>query len=114
MKKIIVPIFIVFLTIGYIFQQNPMVTGEAIVHSIELMQNPSEEWVGSISPKDLNELKGLPPDNVKAILNTREGLWYNILNRKQWEVTIKFKGNEPTVVFDATTGKLIDLYGPLN
>ncbi|WNF21325.1 hypothetical protein [Mesobacillus jeotgali] len=114
MKKIIVPILIVFISVVYIYQQNPMVTGEAVVHSVELMQKPSEEWGSSISPMDLSELEGLGPDNVNATLNIREGLWYRLLNRKQWEVTIKFKGNEPTVVFDATTGKLLDLYGPLN
>ncbi|RSD28687.1 hypothetical protein [Mesobacillus subterraneus] len=114
MKKLIVPILIVLISVVYIYQQNPMVTGEAVVHSVELMQKPSEEWGISISPMDLSELKGLGPDNVNATLNIREELWYRLLNRKQWEVTIKFKGNEPTVVFDATTGKLIDLYGPLN
>ncbi|PIC67627.1 hypothetical protein CSV71_10415 [Sporosarcina sp. P21c] len=31
-----------------------------------------------------------------------------------WEVTIKNNGAEPTVVIDAYTGKLIDIYGPLN
>lgn len=114
MKKWVIPIFIIFFAMVYIYQQNPMVTGQAIVHSVELLQNPSEEWGDSNPTLDLSELKALQPDNVEATLNTRQGLLYKLLNRKQWEVTIKFEGHEPTVVFDATTGKLIGLYGPLN
>jgi hypothetical protein len=114
MKKWVVPIFIIFFAMVYIYQQNPMVTGQAIVHSVELLQKSSEEWGDSNPTLDLSELKALPTDYVEATLNTRQGLWYKLVNRKQWEVTIKFKGHEPTVVFDATTGKLIDLYGPLN
>ncbi len=105
---------LVFSAIIYFYQQNPMVSGEAIVQSVDHLQNPPAEWANSIPPLDWQKFKQLPPENIRATLNRRDGIWYTFLNRKQWEVTIKYNGTEPTVVFDATTGNLIDLNGPLN
>jgi hypothetical protein len=64
------PIFIIFFAMVYIYQQNPMVTGQAIVHSVELLQKSSEEW-GDSNPTLESELKALPTDYVEATLNTR-------------------------------------------
>ena len=51
---------------------------------------------------------------MSAFLNQKNGFWNKLTNKKQWEVTVKYNGIQPTVVIDAYTGKFIDLYGPLN
>jgi hypothetical protein len=95
----------------YLYQLPIMTTGEAIFKAEEHLKNPPEEWKKSDT---YLELKEIPPDNIRAYLNQKRGFWNELTNRKQWEVTIKFNGKEPTVIMDAYTGKFIDLYGPMN
>ena len=95
----------------YLYQSPIMSTGEAIIHAEKHLQNPPNEWRKSISNVDLKEI---PIENVSAFLKQKKGFWNELTNRKQWEVTIKYNGIEPTVIIDAYTGEFIDLYGPLN
>jgi len=88
-----------------------MSTAEAIVKAEDLLNNPPEEWEKLVSNVDLKEI---PLEDINTSLNQKDGLWNRLTNKKQWEVTIKFSGTEPTVVMDANTGKFIDIYGPLN
>ena len=60
------------------------------------------------------DLKEISIENISVFLNQKSGYWNELTNRKQWEVTIKYNGSEPTVIIDAYTGEFIDLYGPLN
>ena len=95
----------------YQYQSPIMSTGEAIFSAEKHLQSPPKEWEKSISYVNLKEL---PIENVSAFLNQKNGFWNKLTNKKQWEVTVKYNGIEPTVVIDAYTGKFIDLYGPLN
>lgn len=36
------------------------------------------------------------------------------MNKMKWEVTMKYTGQELTIVMDVYTGEFINLYGPLN
>ncbi len=56
----------------------------------------------------------VPIENISATLNQKSGVWNQLTNRMQSEVTIKYNGIEPTIVMDAYTGSFIDIYGPLN
>ncbi|MER2079682.1 MAG: PepSY domain-containing protein [Psychrobacillus psychrotolerans] len=47
-------------------------------------------------------------------LAQKQGYWNEITNNMKWEVTIKYTGQELTIVMDAYTGEFINLYGPLN
>jgi len=112
LKKILLGLVVIMAMIFlYLYQSPVMSTGEAITSAEKHLQNPPKEWRKSISNVDL---KGNPIENVSAFLNQKNGFWNELTNRKQWEVTIKYNGIEPTVVIDAYTGKFIDLYGPLN
>ena len=88
-----------------------MSTDDAIISAEKHLQSPPKEWGKSLSYVDLKEIS---IENVSASLNQRNGFWNKLTNKKQWEVTVKYNGIEPTVVIDAYTGKFIDLYGPLN
>ena len=112
MKKILLGLVVVMAMIFlYIYQSPIMSTGDAIVNAEKHLQNPPKEWRKSISNADLKEIS---IENSSVFLNQKSGYWNELTNRKQWEVTIKYNGSEPTVVIDAYTGEFIDLYGPLN
>ena len=112
MKKILLGLVVVMAMIFlYIYQAPIMSTGNAIVSAEKHLQNPPKEWSKSISNADLKEI---PIENISVFLNQKNGFWNGLTNRKQWEVTIKYSGIEPTVVIDAYTGEFIDLYGPLS
>ncbi|MFZ0447522.1 MAG: PepSY domain-containing protein [Bacillus sp. (in: firmicutes)] len=112
MKKILLGLVVVMaMSFLYIYQSPIMSTGDAIVSAEKHLQNPPKEWRKSTSNADLKEI---PIANSSVFLNQKSGFWNELTNRKQWEVTIKYNGSEPTIVIDAYTGKFIDLYGPLN
>ena len=111
LKKILLGLGVILTMLFlYLYQAPVMSTGEAIIKAEVHLKNPPEEWK-EISNVDLKEN---PPDKISTSLNQKDGIWNRITNRKQWEVTIKFSGAEPTVIMDAYTGKIIDIYGPLN
>ncbi len=112
MKKIIFGLAsIIVLIFIYHYQSPIMITGEAILQAEQHLQNPPKEWKNSISYIDLKEV---PPENITASLKQKRGFWSEMLNKRQWEVTITYNGTQPTVIMDANTGEFIDLYGPLN
>jgi plasmid maintenance system killer protein len=88
-----------------------MNTGEAITQAEKHLQHPPNEWKNSMTNIDL---KKIPPENISTALKQRTGFWSELTNKKQWEVTIKFKDTQPTVIMDDYSGKFIDLSGPLN
>jgi len=93
------------------FQQPPIITaGEAINNAEKYLLNPPEEWKNSIS---FNGLEEIPPENISVYLIPKHGYWNEITNKLQWEVTIKYNGQESTIVMDAYTGEFLNLYGPL-
>lgn len=59
------------------------------------------------------ELKDIPPENIQVQLTPQAGYLNRLVNKQQWELTIKYNDIEPTFVIDAYTGKLITIYGPL-
>lgn len=88
-----------------------MITWEAIDSAEKHLQNPPKEWGKTFSDLDWNDTS---LENVSLSLTPKSNFWSKLTNRMNWEVTIKNNGLEPTVVIDAYTGKLIDIYGPLN
>ena len=112
MKKIFLGLVAVMTMIFlYLYQAPIMSTGEAILSAEKHLQSPPEEWEKSISYVDL---KQIPIENVSAFLNQKTGFWNKLTNKKQWEVTVKYNGIQPTIVIDAYSGEFIDLYGSLN
>ncbi|PIC67629.1 hypothetical protein CSV71_10400 [Sporosarcina sp. P21c] len=112
MKKLLFGLVIIIaMFFSYSYQLPIMSTWEALDHAEKHLQNPPKEWGKSFSDYDWNDT---PLENVAVSLNQKSGFWSNLTNRMNWEVTIKNNGVEPTVVIDAYTGKLIDIFGPLN
>lgn len=112
LKKLLFGLVIIMAMIFlYSYQLPIMSTWEAIDSAEKHLQNPPKEWGKSFSDYDWNDT---PLENVVVSLNQKNSFWSNLTNRMNWEVTIKNNGSEPTVVIDAYTGKLIDIYGPLN
>lgn len=111
-KAILTLVVIMFMIFLYLHQGKTLTTGEAIVHAMEILQDPPKGWGSSI--KIDTELNELPSEHIRTVLNPRQGFLNELFNRKQWEVTIIYGSNQPTIVMDAATGKFIDLYGPLN
>ncbi len=112
MKKFLFGL-VVIITMIFLYQyQSPiMSTGEAIIQAEEYLQHPPKEWKNSISYIDLKEI---PSGNINTSLKPKNGFWNELTNKKQWEVTIKYNGTQPTIIMDAYTGKFINLSGPLN
>ena len=112
MKKILLGLVVVVaMSFLYIYQSPIISTNEAIVSAEKHLQDPLEGWRNPIANVDLKEI---PIEDISVYLNRKNGFWNELTNRKQWEVTIKYNGSEPTVVINAYTGEFIDLYGPLN
>ena len=112
MKKLFFGLVILMAIIfSYSYQQPIMNIGEAIASAEQHLQNPPKEWGETFSNVDWNDT---PAENVSASLTQKDNLWNTLMNRMNWEVTIKNSGQEPTVVMDAYTGKFIEIYGPLN
>lgn len=112
MKKIIIGLVVTLIMSFLYFYQSPILsTGEVINKAEKYFLNPPEEWKNSISFNDLEEI---PPENISVNLAQKQGYWNEITNNMKWEVTIKYTGQELTIVMDAYTGEFINLYGPLN
>lgn len=88
-----------------------MSTAEAIVRAENHLQNPPKEWGNSFSD---HEWSDTPLENIDVLLTQKKNFWSNLTNKMKWEVTIRNEGTEQTVVMDAYTGKLIEIYGLLN
>ena len=112
MKKTLIGLIVILVMIFIYSYQSPIISsGEAINKAEIYLLNPPVEWENSIS---FNGLEGIPPENIGVNLTQKPGFWNGIANKMKWEVTIKYTGQESTIVMDAYTGEFIDLYGPLN
>lgn len=112
MKKIIIVLVVALLMCFLYFYQSPIISTDVAINNAEkYLLNPPEEWRKSIS---FNGLEGIPAENISLNLTQKDGIWNELMNRMQWEVTIKSPEIEPTVVIDAHTGDFIDLFGPFN
>ena len=112
LKKILIGLVVTLVMFFLYFYQSPTIsTGEAINNAEKYLLNPPEEWKNSISFNGLDEI---PPENISIYLIQKHGYWNEITNKMQWEVTIKYNGQESTIVMDTYTGKFIKLYGPLS
>ncbi|KQL34413.1 hypothetical protein [Psychrobacillus sp. FJAT-21963] len=112
MKKILIVLVVILLMFFLYFYQSPIIsTGEAINNAEKYLLNPPEEWKNAISFNGLDEIS---PENISVNLIPKQGYWNEITNKMKWEVTIKYTGQESTIVMDAYTGEFINLYGPLN
>lgn len=112
MKKILLGLVIIIAMLILYQYKSPIMSSEEAIISIEKhLQNPPKASRQSISIIDLKEI---PMENIRAVLNQKNGFLNELTNRKQWEVTVKYNDIEPTVVIDAHTGDFINLYGPHN
>lgn len=112
MKKLLFGLVIIIaIFFSYSYQLPIMSTWEALDNAEKHLKNPPKEWEKSFSDYEWSDT---PLENVVVSLNQKSGFWSDLTNRMNWEITIKNNGAEPTVVIDAYTGKLIDIYGPLN
>lgn len=112
LKKILIGLGVTLVILFLYFYQSPIIsTGEAVNNAEKYLLNPPEEWRNSIS---FNGLEEIPPENISVHLIQKNGYWNEITNKMLWEVTIKYNGQESTIVMDAYTGEFINLYGPLN
>lgn len=101
---------IVAVVIGcfYVYKTPVISTQAALIHAEKYLLNPPEEWGDSIV---FNGLEGIPEENIRVNLSERQGLWHELMNSMQWEVTIKSPENESTVIMDAHTGECIEIIG---
>ncbi len=102
LKKILIGLVVTLVMFFLYFYQSPTIsTGEAINNAEKYLLNPPEEWENSISFNGLDEI---PPENISIYLIQKHGYCNEITNKMQWEVTIKYNGQESTIVMDTYTG----------
>ncbi|MEK4231391.1 hypothetical protein [Solibacillus sp. FSL H8-0538] len=112
MKKILIILVAALMICFLYFYKSPVISTDVALNNAEkYLLNPPEEWANSIS---FNSLEELTDENISVYLEQQYGLWNEITNRMQWEVTIKSSEIESTIVMDAHTGKFIDLIGGFN
>ncbi|MGN7478770.1 hypothetical protein ACTHOQ_13030 [Solibacillus silvestris] len=109
MKKTVITL-IVFVVICFsYFYKSPIISSDtALINAEKYLLNPSEEWGVSVS---FHGLEGIPEENISANLAQKSGFCNELLNRMQWEVTIKSTEMEATVVMDAHTGYFMNVFG---
>lgn len=112
MKKLLAGLVIIIaMIVPYSYQLPIMSTAEAIDRAEKHLQNPPKEWGNSFADYDWSDT---PLENIDVSLTQKKNFWSNLTNKMKWEVTIRNEGTEQTVVMDAYTGKLIEIYGLLN
>lgn len=114
MKKILSFLLIaIVIFVLYEYQKPILSTEEAIVQAYEHLKAPPPEFVMSLPPIQI-ELEEIPAENINLRLHQQEGFLNGLFNHLQWEVTISYEDVVPTIVLDAVTGEVLDIYGPLN
>ena len=112
MKKIVIILVTALIVCFLYFYKSPIISTDVALNNAEkYLLNPPKEWSNSISFKGLEELTD---ENISMYLEQKQGLWNEITNRMQWEVTIKSSEIELTILMDAHTGKFIDFVGGFN
>lgn len=108
----VVALVFIMLLITFQYQRPVMTSGEALIQAVAYLQDLPEDYHESMRLH--LQVEELQREDYFTSLNLKRGFLSELLNRRQWEVTIKYDGMEPTVVMDAITGKFITIYGPLN
>lgn len=92
------------------YQKPVLTTEEAIMQAYEYLLDPPEEYGDGLIPN--KDLEDMWPTFTR--LTIRHGFFYEMMNRREWQITFRYEGMEPTVIIDSITGKFIMIDGPLN
>lgn len=103
--------YCIFLVVFY-YQSPVLTSGEAVLLAVDYLQNPPEEYGNHL--ESFQQIEDIQYELYRAQLLPKQGFVAELLNHRQWEVTIYYDGMEPTVVMDAITGEFLTIYGPLN
>jgi uncharacterized membrane protein YkoI len=87
-----------------------MDTSETLAKTELILQKPPEKWSTLITPTDL---KNISPDKIKTSLK-KDRAFKSFIDSYVWEISLEYDGINPTIVLNAYTGEIIDVYGPLN
>lgn len=109
MKKILLILAVSVAVCFIYFYNSPVLSSDAaLFHAEKYLLNPNEEEWGTVI---FNGLEGIPEENIGVNLSQKSGFWNELLNRMQWEVSIKSPEMNSTIVLDAHTGKFIGYFG---
>ena len=112
MKKILIALITALILCFLAFYNSPVISTDVAIHNAEqYLLNPPEEWANAISFTSFEELTD---ENIHVYLAQKQGLWHDITNGMQWEVTIQSSEINATMIMDAHSGKVIDLIGGFN
>lgn len=112
LKKLLIGLSIFLIMIFLYSYQKPIISSEKAIASAKLyLQNQEEAMSKSLEKFDWTNT---PSENISVSLNQKYDFWSKLTNKVDWEVRINYQGQEPTVIINAYTGKLIEIYGPLN
>lgn len=114
MKKILSALLIaIIIFVLYQYQKPILSSEEAIAQAYKHLKNPPSETELSLPPIQAG-LDGISPENISLSLRQQKGFLNELFNNMQWEVTVIYEDVIPTVVMDAATGEVLDIFGPLN
>ena len=108
-KKILIVLVSALILCFLYFYKSPVISTDVAIHNAEkYLLNPPEEWANAIS------FTGFEDENIHVHLAQKQGLWNELTNGMQWEVTIQSSELNATMIMDAHSGKVIDLIGAFN
>lgn len=114
LKKLVLIIGIIVMGawgFGSVFYESKILTSdEAIKYAEKYLQSPPPEWENSLTFVGFDENFG---GDIKLALIESNGVLNKIRNKKEWEITVIDNAMEITVVMNAHSGELLDIYGPL-
>ena len=99
------------LVIVYFYRPLILDTKDAVLIAEMYLNNPPEHTY--IAPINVNVME-LAGEHIQTQLYNQTGMFNQLFNRMQWEVTLQFEYRSSTVVIDAHNGKLIQIIGGLN
>ena len=109
MKKIFIILAVSVAVCFIYFYKSPVLSSDAaLIYAENYLLKPNEEDWGMGS---FIGLEGIPEENISVNLSQKSGFWNELLNRMQWEVSIKSPEMNSTIVLDAHTGKFIGFFG---
>lgn len=91
-----------------------LTTLDALKYTEEYLKSPPPEWENSTSFDGFVGFSENYTGDIEAVLTGRNERMTKWLNKRQWEVTVRENGWSITVVLDAHTAELLDIYGPSN
>jgi|GEM_PF-2442412 len=86
-------------------------TKDAVLKAEMYLNNPPEHTY--IAPINVNVME-LEGEQIHTQLHNQTGMFNQLFNRMQWEITFQFEYQGPTVIIDAHNGKLIQIIGAMN